>query len=60
MLVLSRKRNERIVIGDSVAVTVLEVRGNRVILGFDAPADVHIHREELVARPPALGMAECA
>ena len=47
MLVLSRKRGERIVIGDDITVTVLEVRGDRVKLGFAAPGEVPIHRAEV-------------
>jgi carbon storage regulator len=47
MLVLSRKRGERIVIGNDIAVVVLEVRGDRVKLGFTAPAEVPIHRAEV-------------
>ncbi len=50
MLVLSRKRGERTVIGDDITVTVLEVRGERVKLGFTGPADVPIHREEIYPR----------
>ena len=47
MLVLSRKRSEAIVIGNGVTVTVLEVRRDRVKLGFSGPAEVPIHREEI-------------
>lgn len=47
MLVLSRKKNESIVIGGNIVVTVVEVRGNSVRLGIDAPADVVVHREEV-------------
>jgi carbon storage regulator len=47
MLVLSRKLGESIVIGNGITVTVVEVHGERVRLGFSAPADVPIHREEL-------------
>ncbi|NLS94670.1 MAG: carbon storage regulator CsrA [Planctomycetaceae bacterium] len=47
MLVLSRKRGEGIVIGDDITVTVLEVRGDRVKLGFCAPAEVPVHRAEV-------------
>jgi carbon storage regulator len=47
MLVLSRKRGETTVIGEDITVTVLEIRGNRVKLGFTGPADVPIHREEI-------------
>ncbi len=52
MLVLSRKRGERIRIGDSVEVTVLAISGSRVKLGFSGPPDVWIHRDE-VRRPDA-------
>ncbi len=47
MLVLSRKKNESIVIDGNIVVTVLQVHGNRVRLGIEAPADVGIHRIEL-------------
>ena len=47
MLVSSRKKNESIVINDNIIVTVLEIRGNKVRLGFDAPKDVPIHRREI-------------
>ena len=47
MLVLSRKSTERIHIGDSVVVTVLEIRGNKVRIGIDAPQEVHVLRSEL-------------
>lgn len=47
MLVLTRKIGEAIQIGDDVTVEVLEVRGNRVRLGFSAPSSVSVHRAEL-------------
>jgi carbon storage regulator len=47
MLVLSRKRGEELVIGNGISVTVLEMRGNQVRLGFVAPAEVPIHRKEI-------------
>lgn len=50
MLVLSRKQNERVIIGDQVAVTVVEIRGDRVKLGFIGPQEVPIHREEIYHR----------
>jgi carbon storage regulator len=58
MLVLTRKAGERIVIDDSIVVEVLEVQGNRVRLGIQAPQGVTILREELLnkkeaAAPPA-------
>ena len=50
MLVLSRKQGEGIVIGGGVTVTVLEMNGNQVKLGFTAPKEVPIHREEVHQR----------
>jgi carbon storage regulator len=47
MLVLSRKSTESIHVGDSVVVTVLEIRGNKVRLGIEAPKEVHVVRSEL-------------
>jgi len=47
MLVLSRKKNERLVIGNDVVVTVVEVRGDKVRLGIEAPKDVGVHRQEV-------------
>ncbi|MCA9124716.1 MAG: carbon storage regulator CsrA [Planctomycetaceae bacterium] len=50
MLVLSRKRGERIVIGDNVELVIISVQGGRVKLGFLAPDDVAIYREEVFQR----------
>ena len=47
MLVLSRKKNESIVINDNIVVTVVEVRGDKVRLGIDAPKEVTVHRREV-------------
>ena len=47
MLVLSRKRDERIVIGDNIVITVVEIRGDKVRLGIEAPLDVPVHRHEV-------------
>ena len=47
MLVLTRKRNESIRIAEEVVITVLEVRGNRVRLGIDAPPHVRVARTEV-------------
>lgn len=48
MLVLSRRVGESVVIGDDVVVTVLEVRGDVVRVGVDAPRSVAVHRRELL------------
>ena len=48
MLVLSRKRDERIVIGDIIVITVVEVRGDKVRLGIEAPSEVPVHRQEVL------------
>ena len=47
MLVLSRKKNESIVINDSITIVVVEIRGDKVRLGIDAPKDVPVHRKEI-------------
>ncbi|WP_432510987.1 carbon storage regulator CsrA [Kineococcus sp. SYSU DK001] len=47
MLVLTRKAGESVVIGDEVVVRVLEVRGDVVRVGIDAPRDVQVHRQEV-------------
>jgi len=47
MLVLSRQRDESIVIGDNVVVTVVDIRGDKVRLGIDAPSEIPVHRREV-------------
>ena len=47
MLVLSRKKDESIIINDHIRVTVVEIRGDKVRLGIDAPKDVTVHRREV-------------
>ena len=47
MLVLSRNKEQTIVIGDDVRVTIVEVKGDKVRLGIDAPRSVSVHREEV-------------
>lgn len=49
MLVLTRRKNQSIVIGDDVVVTVLEVKGDSIRLGITAPREVQVYREELLA-----------
>ena len=47
MLVLSRKKNESIVIDEKIVITVVEIRGDKVRLGIEAPREVPIHRSEV-------------
>jgi len=47
MLVYSRKKNESIIIGDNILVTVVEVRGDKVRLGIELPKEIPIHRKEI-------------
>jgi len=47
MLVLSRKTNESIVIGENIVVTVVDIRGDKVRLGIQAPREVSVHRREV-------------
>jgi carbon storage regulator len=47
MLVLSRQRDESIVIGDNIVVTIVDVRGDKVRLGIEAPREVSVHRREV-------------
>lgn len=47
MLVLTRKENETICIGDDIRLTIMEIRGGNVRVGIEAPKDVSIHRLEL-------------
>lgn len=47
MLVLSRHRDEQIMIGDNVVVTVVDIRDDKVRLGIEAPKHIHVHRQEV-------------
>ena len=67
MLVLSRKKNESIVVDETIVITVLEIRGDKVRLGIQAPKEVPVHRSEVHAaihseqakqEPPAVSSAE--
>lgn len=69
MLVLSRQRDETIIIGDNIEVTVVDIRGDKVRLGITAPKDISVHRKEVYeairrenrqAAQPAPAAAEAA
>ena len=47
MLVLSRKKNESIIINDDIKIVVVEIRGDKVRLGVEAPKEVPVHRQEV-------------
>lgn len=47
MLVLSRHRDESIMIGDDVVITIVDIRGDKVRLGIEAPNDTPVHRQEV-------------
>jgi carbon storage regulator len=47
MLVLSRHRDQSIIIGDDIVVTIVDIRGDKVRLGIDAPTEIPVHRREV-------------
>ena len=47
MLVLTRQRDECIMIGDNIVITVVDIRGDKVRLGVEAPSDIPVHRQEV-------------
>ena len=47
MLVLSRQKDESIVIGDDIEITIVDVRGDKVRLGINAPREISVHRREI-------------
>ncbi|MCP3690844.1 MAG: carbon storage regulator CsrA [Planctomycetaceae bacterium] len=47
MLVLSRHRDESIMIGDNIVITIVDIRGDKVRLGIDAPQSIPVHRQEV-------------
>ena len=49
MLILTRKSGEGVRIGDAITLKIIEIRGNQVRLGVDAPKDMAVHREEIYA-----------
>lgn len=63
MLVLSRQRDESIIIGEHIVITVVDIRGDKVRLGIEAPKEVPVHRKEVydaIQRENALKMADQA
>lgn len=50
MLILSRRLNEKLVIGENITVTLLGIQGNQARIGIDAPKDISVHREEIFLR----------
>lgn len=47
MLVLSRQRDESIIIGDNIVITIVDIRGDKVRLGIQAPTEIPVHRQEV-------------
>lgn len=47
MLVLTRKTDESIIIGDNIKITVVDIRGDQVKIGIEAPREISVHREEI-------------
>ena len=58
MLILTRRSNERIFIGDDIVLSILSIEGNRVKVGIDAPKEVSIVREEIRDNPVELVLVE--
>ena len=52
MLVLSRQRDESIIIADNIKITIVDIRGDKVRLGIDAPKEIPVHRQEVFAAIP--------
>lgn len=50
MLILTRRLGEKLIIGENVTVTMMDIRGNQVRVGIEAPRDIQVHREEIYQR----------
>ncbi len=59
MLVLSRKKNESIIINDDITIVVVEIRGDKVRLGIEAPKEVPVHRNEVYEAIRRNAQLEC-
>ena len=62
MLVLSRQRDESIIIGDDIVITIVDVRGDKVRLGITAPPHISVHRKEIyeaIKREADAGQRQC-
>lgn len=53
MLILTRRTGEKIIINENISFQIIEIKGNQVRIGFDAPADISIHREEIFLKVKA-------
>lgn len=58
MLVLSRKKSEKIRINDDITISVIEIRGNKVRIGIDAPRDITVHRGEFFDLMESTGLKD--
>ncbi|MDR1072344.1 MAG: carbon storage regulator CsrA [Treponema sp.] len=57
MLILSRKVNEKIMIGDDIAISIIEIKGDQIRIGIDAPRSVKVFRQEVLAEIKAANKA---